>query len=225
MSVTSTRRHLQAVAEPVTDMESLAFMPWYAWVGIVVGAVLLLSAYDMSGRVVFEDVPRSRLFTRYLDYWLLGGPDGGRVLIYHRPAGILIEVLKSLSPPRAVTGKVGLRLYKVRMEEPSRFRRGREGWTTRWLRRAGQSNPGVITWVWRLPKRDSGKVELAVDCGDSLTRVHEVIEEIISQEPEVSSNPVFAVWGEGRSWGMCGKFAEGLPSEISERLRGSSGSS
>jgi len=160
------------------------------WViGATLGVLILLTAMNRLFGVVLVDVPRWRLFDDCLDYYALHGRNGARVSAYHKPSGILILIVKWLSPDWSSDGEVELRVRKVQIRDHERFQRTRRrppGGTRSWRTRFAAHR--------RLPRERDGELLEEIECGASLVRLREAVERIIAEEPRLDGEPVFDVW-------------------------------
>ena len=152
-----------------------------------------LAAY----RVLYKGVPKSRAFTRYLCRFLRGRGTPKRVFLLHRSSGILIEARKDLQLEAGPPFPAQLSVLKRRVVNPG------PPWqkTIARLLAFGSSmsrkntDPVIAIPFFGLPDPDAAEELLAVDCGASLARVTDAIDQIVLDDPVLSRDPFFDLWG------------------------------
>ena len=190
----------------------------------VIGGVLVLDlslgVLEALFRAVCEDVPLSGL-SRPLKEYLLRCRSGGRAIAYNRATGTMIEVAKTVISGSSRTGAVALRVIKSRVLDGEKFRTsfGRFG---RGFFGAGRSlGPYRCRFVpkRRLPSGAAAQTLAEMDCGSSLSKVCDTIEQMVCGDPELGESAAFAIWCENCSGGVYGTFEEGHAKELWDELR------
>ncbi len=184
------------------------------WIVLVVGlmaiAWIALEVLARTHRVLYKDVPLVRLFRRYVSDSVPHGRDGSSIMILHRASNTLVQVEKTLSKGAEQPPMANLRVLKKGASEP---RWNPQGIKSRLLacglgiRRSPDRMVAVP--IWSLPSHKAGVVLLEIECGASLSKVEEAIEQIILEDPALAEDPRFDLWCENCAQTLCfGKFEE-----------------
>ena len=136
---------------------------------------------------------------------MLCGLNGLKSIIYHRESGRMIITTKCLTPNYSSRGAVRLHVTLKRVAPPN-------GWRVD-MARGSLSKDGnyySFVWYWHLPSCRKGEVLFEEECGASITKLEEVIQQLIADEQSLGSTPIFYIWAYGGRKGsrICGAFQD-----------------
>jgi len=175
---------------------------FWTLVAILAGFILFLEVRHRLTRSVTRLSDPARICEGAVVPWMMRGWDGTRVVVFHKPSGIMIQAVKGLKPRRYRLGKVNLRVLKarvplrqaVKLDLPSSPGQSREEATVRIA-------------VWRRPSPFDVEVIEEVDCGASLSKLQEVSKRMIEQAVQAAQDRTVYVWCEqGWTTFVMGKF-------------------
>ena len=178
---------------------------------LIIACIALICVFEVLGRLWNKSRRAVTKFTsvaQMLDFavvpWTLHGWGGTRTVIYHQPSGLMVQVIKSLHPPRARDGKVNLRVANTRIRNPAAYRMD-GGW-------AVALSGGLVCRcipTRKVPSLHEAEVVEEVDCGASMIKTEEIVRRMLSEEHIVDNECVLYVWSEkGGSSYVLGRFQE-----------------
>jgi len=158
---------------------------------ILVALVLadrVLALWGAVVRVVAKTVPAGKVLNRVRND-MLNGLHGLGSIVYHRESGRMIIATKCLTPNYLSRGAVRLHVTLKRVAPPKRWRVD--------MARGLLSKDGnyySFVWYWHLPSCRKGEVLFEEECGASITKLEEVVQQLIADEQSLGPNPVFYIW-------------------------------
>ena len=171
-------------------------MGYIEGLAIILAALVLaesgLALFGAVVRVVAKTVPAGKVLNLVRNN-MLYGLHGLQSIVYHRESGRMIIATKCLTPNYLPRGAVRLRVVLKRVAPPRRWRvdMARDSLSKE------RGNYNSFVWYRNLPSCRKGEVLFEEECGASITKLEEVIQQLIADEQSLGPNPVFYIWLDG----------------------------